>query len=137
MIGLDTNVVIRYLVQDDPKQAGLANRIIEKAVTRGEMLGISQVTLCEIVWVLERCYSLDREGVIGVLKQLLQTQQIRVEQDTVARQALRDFEQHEGVDFSDCLIGRQNAFNDCSFTYTFDKKAAKKLHATFKFASLE
>jgi predicted nucleic-acid-binding protein len=133
MIGLDTNVVVRYLVQDEPKQSEQANRIIEKAVVDGETLGISQVTLCEIVWVLERCYSVSKKELIDVLKQLLQTQQIRVEHDAIARQALRDFEHHAGVDFSDCLIGRQNAFNDCSFTYTFDKNAAKKLHATFKF----
>lgn len=133
MIGLDTNVVVRYLVQDEPKQSELANRILEKAVAEGQELRISQVTLCEIVWVLEQCYNVSKNQLIDVLKQLLHTQQIRVEQDTVVRQALRDFEHHTGVDFSDCLIGRQNASNDCSFTYTFDKNAAKKLHATFKF----
>jgi predicted nucleic-acid-binding protein len=135
MIGLDTNVIVRYLVQDEPKQSGQANRIIEKAVTDGKILHISQITLCEIVWVLERCYRVSRKELINVLKQLLQTQKIRVEQDAVSRQALIDFEHHEGVDFTDCLIGRQNASNDCSFTYTFDKKAAKKLHSTFKLIS--
>ncbi len=133
MIGLDTNVVIRYLVQDDLKQSEIANRIIEKAAAEEKILKISQVSLCEIVWVLERCYSASKKEIIGVLKQLLQTQQVLIEHDAVARQALRDFEHHAGVDFSDCLIGRQNVFNDCSFTYTFDKKAAKKLSATFKF----
>lgn len=132
MIGLDTNVVVRYLVQDDPKQSENANRIIEKAVADGETLLISQITLCEIVWVLERCYNISKKEIIDVLKQLLQTQQIRVGHENIAQQALRDFEIHSGVDFSDCLIGRQNASNDCSFTYTFDKNAAKKLHVTFK-----
>jgi predicted nucleic-acid-binding protein len=127
MIGLDTNFVIRYLVQDDPKQSAQASRLIANAVTNGVMLGISQVTLCEIIWVLEQCYSVNKSDLIIVLKQLLQTQQIRVENDTIAWQALRDFEQHSGVDFSDCLIGRQNEANDCFFTYTFDKHAAKKL----------
>lgn len=132
MIGLDTNVVIRYLVQDEPKQSKLASQVIEKAVADGETLRISQITLCEIVWVLERCYNTSKKELIDVLKQLLQTQQIRIEHDSVARQALRDFEVHSGVDFSDCLIGRQNAANDCSFTYTFDKNAAKKLPGIFK-----
>lgn len=135
MIGLDTNVIIRYLVQDDVKQSKQASRIIENAIAKGETLKISQVTLCEIVWVLERVYSVSKKELIHVLKQLLHTQQIQIEHDTVARQALRDFEHHAGVDFSDCLIGRQNAFHDCSFTYTFDKNAANKLHVTFKMIS--
>lgn len=132
MIGLDTNVIVRYLVQDEPEQSGKANHLIEKAVANNEIFWISQITLCEIIWVLERCYGSSKIELIHVIKQLLQTQQIRVEHDGVARQALRDFEHNDGVDFSDCLIGRQNSSNNCSFTYTFDKKAAKKLHATFK-----
>ncbi len=135
MIGLDTNVVVRYLVQDEPKQAKLASRIIEKAVADGKTLMISLVTLCEIVWVLERCYKLKREELIDVIRQLLQTQQIVVESEGVARQACLDFEHGASVDFSDCLIGRQNVLNGCSFTYTFDKNAAKKLHAAFRFIS--
>ena len=131
MIGLDTNVVVRYLVQDEPKQSARASHIIEKAVKDGELLWICQVTLCEIVWVLERCYSISRNELIRVIEQLLQTQQMRIEKDDVVWQALRDFEHHHNTDFSDCLIGRQNALNECNFTYTFDKNAANKLN-TFK-----
>lgn len=134
MIGLDTNMVVRYLVQDEPKQSKCANRLIEKTVADREVLGISLVTLCEIVWVLERCYGLIRTELIDVLKQLLQTQSIWIEHDVVVRQALRDFESRTAIDFSDCLIGRQNEVNGCSFTYTFDKNAAKKLHTMFKLA---
>jgi predicted nucleic-acid-binding protein len=132
MIGLDTNVVVRYLVQDDPKQSKQATQAIEKAAAEGKTLAISQVTLCEIVWVLERCYSLGKKELVAVIKQILKTQQINVEQDTVARQALHDFEEKEGVDFSDCLIGRQNAAKGCAFTYTLNKKAAQRLSETFK-----
>lgn len=132
MIGLDTNVVVRFLAQDEPKQSTLANHVIEKAIAHGETLAISQITLCEIVWVLESCYSTHKKEIINMIKQLLQTQQIWIESDAVVREALRDFEDHTGVDFSDCLIGRQNAANDCSYTYTFDKIAAKKMHSTFK-----
>lgn len=135
MIGLDTNIVIRYLVQDEPKQSAQANHIIEKAISNKEMLRISQVTLCEIVWVLERCYHITKNELIDVLKQLIKTEQIQIENDNIVRQALQDFEHHSTVDFSDCLIGRQNLANDCSFTYTFDKNAAKKLHHIFKYIS--
>lgn len=135
MIGLDTNVVIRYLLQDDPKHSKLANHIIEKAIENGVSLWISQITLCEMVWVLESCYNITKKELLLVLKQLLQTQEIQIEQDNITRQALRDFESYEGVYFSDCLIGKQNSFNNCSCTYTFDKKAAKKLHSNFKLIS--
>lgn len=131
MIGLDTNVLVRYLVQDDPKQSALASRIIERTVTGGEFLWICQVTLCEVVWVLERCYSVSKSELIKVIEQLLQTQQMKIENDDIVWHALRDFEHHKNIDFSDCLIGRQNAFNKCVFTYTFDKNAANKLN-TFK-----
>lgn len=135
MIGLDTNVIIRYLTQDDPKQAKLANEAIETAIAKGEFLRISQVTLCETVWVLERCYNSSKKEIINVVKQLLQTQQIRIEHDSITWQALRDFERHDGIDFTDCLIGRQNAANDCSFIYTFDRNVAKKLSDIFKLIS--
>jgi predicted nucleic-acid-binding protein len=133
MIGLDTNVIIRYLVQDEPKQSKQANGIIETAIAEGLKLSISQVTLCEVVWVLERCYHVHKMELINVIKQLLKTQQIQVEHESVAQEALLDFEHHTSVDFSDCLIGRQNTNNGCIITYTFDKQAAKKLNDTFKF----
>lgn len=132
MIGLDTNVIVRYLVQDDPKQSKLANHFIENAIATKETLAISSITICEIVLVLERCYAIDRDELVNVLKKILLIQQIWVENDMIVRQALCDFEHHAGVDFSDCLIGRLNFSKECSFTYTFDKKAAKKLPTLFK-----
>lgn len=134
MIGLDTNVIIRYLVQDEPQQSMKANHIIEKAVADEEILIISQITLCEMVWVLESCYALTKKEIIEVLNKILHTHQIRIEQDDVVRHALRDFSHFDNVDFSDCLIGRQNISKGCSFTYTFDKNAAKKLNSLFKLA---
>jgi len=132
MIGLDTNVVIRYLVQDDPSQTKRANQLIENLTHAGETLWICQITLCEIFWVLERCYKLNKQELVNVLTSLLQTRQFHVEGDDVAWQALKDYERNSSVDFSDCLIGRQNAHCECVHTYTFDKNAAKQLSATFK-----
>lgn len=131
MIGIDTNVLIRYLVQDDPAQSKLANKFIESCVASGDILWICQMTLCETFWVLERCYKLEKHEIIRILKEILLVQQIQVEEDTVVWHALRDFENTTKVGFVDCLIGRQNAFHECSYTYTFDKSAAKEL-ATFK-----
>jgi predicted nucleic-acid-binding protein len=132
MIGIDTNVLVRYIVQDDPEQSTCATRIIEKAVDSGKTIVISQITLCELVWVLEKCYNCSKNDLTYVLKQLLRTQQIRIEGDQAARQALQDFERHKGIDFSDCLIAHQNTSNGCLYTFTFDKKAAKQLPSIFK-----
>jgi predicted nucleic-acid-binding protein len=132
MIGLDTNVLVRYIVQDDPKQSQRANRLIEKAIANKEMIGISQITLCELIWVLETCYHTGKEKIIDVLKQLLGTQQICIEGESAVKIALQVFERCKSIDFSDCLIAHQNAANSCSFTYTFDKRAAKELPEMFK-----
>lgn len=135
MIGLDTNVVVRYLVQDDPVQSKKANQFIEKSMKTGEALWICQITLCEIFWVLERCYDLNKDELVSTLSALLQTRQIRIEQEDIAWAALRDYERSSKVGFSDCLIGRQNAHHECIHTYTFDKDAAKLLPSTFKLLS--
>ncbi len=126
IVGLDTNVVIRYIVQDHPEQSKRANRCIESWIKQGKALRICQIALSEIYWVLERCYKLSKPELISVLSALLQTKQIQIEQDNVVWQALRDFE-NSSVGFSDCLIGRQNASCECSATFTFDKEATKQL----------
>lgn len=130
MIGLDTNVVVRYLVQDDIKQSNQANRAIEGWVKQGETLWISQITFCEVFWVLEKCYKLNRSELIEVLSSLLSTKGIQVEHDAVAWQAIGDYE-GTSVGFADCLIGRQNVAQGCSSTYTFDGAAIKQLKGMF------
>ncbi len=131
MIGLDTNVIIRYLVQDHPGQAQKASRFIEKSIAAGETLWICQITLCEIFWVLERSYELSREELVSTLKMLLRTRQIRIERDDIVKLALQDYERNPKVDFPDCMIGRQNASFECVSTCTFDKNAAKQLPDRF------
>lgn len=132
MIGLDTNVVVRYLIQDDPRQSKQATQMIEKTVANGQTFWISLISLCEVIWVLERCYDINKVDLIRFIKQLLITNGLKIENETVVRQAVHDFEKLPAVDFSDCLIGKQNRVNDCIFTYTFDRNAAKKMGSLFK-----
>jgi predicted nucleic-acid-binding protein len=127
MIGLDTNVIVRYLTQDDPRQGELANKMISKSSSQGELLWISQITLCETIWVLERSYKISKEEVINILNILLQTQELVFENHDIVWQALQDFQTCQTVGFVDCLIGRQNISNGCTFAYTFDKDAVKEL----------
>lgn len=127
MIGLDTNVLIRYLTQDDPSQAEIANRMIQKVTAHSELLWVSQITLCEVVWVLDRAYKMSKVELMDILTLILQTQELVVEMHDVVWRALHDYKMSKSVGFVDCLIGRLNEVNDCSFTYTFDKSAAVEL----------
>jgi predicted nucleic-acid-binding protein len=77
MIGLDTNVLVRYLTQDDPGQARKATHVIETAVEQGELLSITSLVLCELVWVLEDAYGYGRRDLQTVLERILRTAQFR------------------------------------------------------------
>lgn len=132
MIGIDTNVIIRFLVQDDPIQSKKASQLIEKAVEKNEVFWICLLTLCEIAWVLERCYELQKDELVFVLQKILQTKQIKVEGEDIAWKAIGNFQNAGTIGFSDCLIGAINSYHDCEYTYTFDKKVAKHLSQSFK-----
>jgi len=73
MTGLDTNVLVRYLTQDDPAQARKALRAIEDAASKGEDLFVANIVVCELVWVLETSYGYGRAEIIPVLEKILRT----------------------------------------------------------------
>ena len=123
MIGLDTNVLVRYIMQDDPKQSPKATALLESL--SAERPGfVSLVSLTELYWVLTSCYELSREQVVQVLDVLLRSHQIMVERADQALRALRTFEQGK-ADFPDCLIERLGSAAGCEHTLTFDVAAAK------------
>jgi len=124
VIGLDTNVVVRYVVQDDPAQSAAATRLIESACTPDTPGHIGTVVLAELVWVLRGAYHYDRTTVAAVIRRILQSAELNVENPALAWAALRDYEQRQ-ADFADGLIGRGNLARGCAVTYTFDQKAAR------------
>lgn len=124
MIGLDTNVVIRYLMQDDKKQFARAEQLISSAIKHKTMLHITLVVLCEVVWVLNYHYDLTRGDINKFLDTLLHAEQIEVEDRQAALSAFHEY-QSSNADFADCLIGLTNQSLGCTTTYTFDKKVAK------------
>jgi len=127
MIGLDTNVLIRYIMQDDKKQFRRAEQLIDSAVKRKESLHICLVVLCEVVWVLNYHYGLKKDDISRFLEILFHAEQIEIENRELALRALHDYTNSQ-ADFADCLIGSTNHSQGCSTTYTFDKKA---MTATF------
>lgn len=124
MIGLDTNVLARYIVQDDPEQAERATALIETRCTREQPGHVDPVVLCELVWVLERAYGYTRTTVSAVLRQILSTAELTVAFPDSAWAALRAYEQGS-ADYADYLIGAHNRSAGCETTYTFDRRASK------------
>jgi len=122
MIGLDTNIIIRYLTQDDPEQTKTANQIIENTVNVHNQGFISLVVLVEIVWVLHSRYGQSKAELTIIIEQLLTTKQLQVEQMDVAIKALRNWQKNSG-DYSDALIAVLSQENGCNHILTFDKKA--------------
>lgn len=124
MIGLDTNVVVRYLAQDEPRQSAAATRLMEKQLSSENPGFITLVTMCEVAWVLAGPYRADRKRIREVVEALLGTRQIEVESAELVWKALRAWE-GSPADFSDALIGEVCAAKGARAVVTFDKAAAK------------
>ena len=123
MIGLDTNVLARYIVQDDPEQARAATRLIEGRCTAQSPGYVSVPVLVELVWVLSAACRYEKPVVASVIRQILRTTEFVVEDRETAWAALREFETG-GADFADCLIAHRNHARGCTRTWTFDRGAA-------------
>jgi len=122
MIGLDTNIIVRYLAQDDELQSEQATQIIENKLSPDNPGYISLIVLVELVWVLTRCYYQTKNELHPIINQLLTTKQFQIEQVDNVFKALRKWQQSNG-DFSDALIAVLAQDKGCSYTLTFDKKA--------------
>lgn len=123
MIGLDTNVLVRYVTQDDPVQSPKASELIESLTTLSPGF-VSLVSVVELVWVLQSCYQTAKNDIVVVLETLLRTRELTIEHAEVIWQALRRFTANN-ADFADCLIERCAHAAGCEYTATFDLDAAK------------
>ncbi len=123
MIGLDTNVLVRYVAQDDLKQSPQAARLIE-SLTSDSPGYVSLVSVVELAWVLSGCYAASRDDIAGVLETLLRAKELVIADADAVWKALRLFKQTK-ADFADCLIERCAATAGCDHTATFDRAAAK------------
>lgn len=123
MIGLDTNVLVRYIMQDDAKQSSKASALID-SLNADSPGFITLVSVVELYWVLTSCYDLTDAQVKQVLEVLLRTKQIVVDRADQVLRALRVFDDGK-ADFADCLIERTAASAGCVQTMTFDVGAAK------------
>ena len=123
MIGLDTNVLVRYLVQDDPAQAKQANMLIDRAAASDTSMFVNHVVMCELAWVLGRGYGYARAGMAEIIEKILLGRQFEIERKDLVWAALAAFKSSR-ADFADCLIGAINNLAGCESTLTFDRSAA-------------
>lgn len=125
MRGLDTNVLVRYLVWDDKKQAQKAADCIKKIIDAGNSCFINVIVFCELVWVLESAYGYTREEIAEVCEKILMIKQFKIESKDIVRMAVIDYKNGK-ADLADYLIGEINIHKGCKFTYTFDRALKKK-----------
>lgn len=124
MIGLDTNVLVRYLTQDDPTQSAKANEIIESRLTAQNPGFVSVVAMVETAWVLEHAYGLGSDTVAATIERMLQIDVLVVESEQEVFTAMIALKRGRGS-FADAIIPALGTRAGCSYTLTFDKKASR------------
>jgi predicted nucleic-acid-binding protein len=123
--GLDTNVLVRYIVQDDKEQAKAASAFIRKVSMAGETCFINCIVLCELVWVLESAYDFPRKEIVDVCDKILRIKQFEIEDRDIVHSALHAYRKRKG-DFADYLICMVNHAHGCDKTVTFDQSLKKQ-----------
>jgi len=124
MIGLDTNVLVRYLAQDDPVQSPRATALIEQGLTAAEPGYLGVVTMAETAWVLERAYGLADAEIAAAIERTLQAGTLVVESEQEVFTAMIAVRERRGA-FADALIAALAAKAGCPHTLTFDRKAQR------------
>jgi predicted nucleic-acid-binding protein len=120
VIALDTNVVVRFLVEDEPRQTARARAVVAQAVAAGEPLFLSDIVWCETVWVLDSAYGFDRASIAAALRRLLSARGIAVRSFDRVGAALDAYERGRG-DFADYLIREDARAAGCDAVVTFDR----------------
>ena len=122
MIGVDTNVILRYMVQDDVIQSAAATRVFEGFEPESPGF-ISAVAMIEMVWVLQSSYDASRQQIQRVVETLLRSRGLVVERSDLFWMALGTYSRGN-ADFGDCLIERCGHAAGCDYTLTFDRNAS-------------
>lgn len=124
MIGLDTNILVRYLTQDDPFQSPKATETFERRLTEKNPGFVSIVAMVETVWVLERAYGLTTDEIVGAIERVLQTDVLMVENEQEVFTAVIALKEGQGS-FANAVIAALGARMGCSWTLTFDQKTLR------------
>ncbi|HET7621304.1 MAG TPA: type II toxin-antitoxin system VapC family toxin [Gemmatimonadaceae bacterium] len=120
MIALDTSVLVSFLVEDDEPQSAAAAALIEETLSREEGLFVSDIVMCETVWVLGRAYRVKKSGILAILRDLLRARQLVFATPDSLSRALAAYSSGRG-DFADYLIREHARSAGCDQTATFDQ----------------
>ena len=121
MIGVDTNVLVRYLVEDDEEQTKRADALLRRAAARNESIFVSDIVLCQIVWVLESVYNVHRREIADLLENLMRAKQVELGDADLAHRALDAYRTGKG-DFADYVIRERALAAGCTSLATFEKQ---------------
>lgn len=124
MLGIDTNILVRFLVRDDEAQFEKARKLIKREISAGRRVFVNQLVLMETEWVLRSRYAVPKNQIIGAISGLLDASDVQFEDEPAIEEAIfmwRD----TAADFADCLIGAKNRRMGCRATASFDVKASK------------
>lgn len=124
MKALDTNVLLRLIIDDDANQVTVGRKFAAACAKAGEKLYVNNIVLCELIWVLQTVYRYRRDETLLLLKALMQNQAYTVEAEEEVNAAIQHYENTE-ADFSDCLIAVKSATAGCSHCVTFDQRMHK------------
>ena len=124
MLGIDTNVLVRFLLRDDEAQFQKAKKLIQREVTAGRGVLVSQLVLLETEWVLRSRYDFSKNQMLEVIASLLDARDIQLEDEQSVEEAFYHWKK-ASTDFADCLIAARHRRLGCSATATFDIRAVK------------
>lgn len=124
MLGIDTNVLLRFLLRDDEAQFEKARKLIKRELGAGESVFVSLLVLLQSEWVLRSRYGLRKTEIIDAISALLDATEVRFEDEPVIEEAMFIWKD-VATGFADCLIGARNRRLGCRATATFDAKAVK------------
>jgi|SRR5215471_4967941 len=131
MIGLDTNILVRYLVQDDPVQSAKATELIERRLTSDNPGFCSIVAIVETVWVLDRVYGFTAQEIAAAVERMLQAETLVIDNEQEVFSAMMAIKDGWG-EFADAVIAALGKKAGCSCTFTFDRKALRLTEFGFR-----
>ena len=122
MIAIDTNILVRYLTQDDEKLASIATRFLEQHVNKTNYIYINNIVICELIWVLERGYRYTKTQITEVIKEILTSSEFCFENRELLWLSLENYRMTK-ADYSDIVICLCNKSKGCENTFTFNQAA--------------
>ena len=123
---IDTSVILRLLIQDDPAKARSCEKLLREGKERGLILYLLPVAIMETVWVLEKIYKFERKAIREIIEAILNTPELKIELEAVFRKAIRSYEE-KNIRFADATMGYWGLERDLSVIFTYDEKDYKRI----------